>query len=192
MNTPGRRGAAFTLIELLAVIAIIGIIAGMVVHLAPAVNQNKKRQRVEAEKQKLVLFIDTYQSKFGHYPPDNPALAGGGFTAAQYDRYTQIHPLLYELTGGSNSFTGTAIFTAFHTNFPQTEFTAGYNLAGIVNSDADRRVVHNPLPSPRAYLNYPAWDGAAAGGAGNALAGEHGGVQGFAGLDCAGGNDTGG
>src|SRR5581483_10215861 len=93
----------FTLIELLAVIAIIAIIAGMVVSLAPGVNQNKRRQRVKVERESLGALIDNYQAKLGHYPPDNPNPAAGGLPAEAYDAYSQINPLLYELTGGTNN-----------------------------------------------------------------------------------------
>ncbi|HWD18320.1 MAG TPA: prepilin-type N-terminal cleavage/methylation domain-containing protein [Verrucomicrobiae bacterium] len=161
-NLPAER--AFTLIELLAVIAIIGIIAGLVVHLAPAVNQNKKRQRVEAEKHKLILMIDSYQAKFGFYPPDNGfavgsvTLAGGNFTPALYDELTQVNPLLYELTGGSNNMQGGGQFTNFlGSNFMQQELTFGYGRQGIMNSDAGLQQIYRPAPAPNAYMKYPAW-----------------------------------
>lgn len=150
---------AFTLIELLAVIAIIGIIAGMIVHLAPAVNQNKKRQRVEAEKQKLILFIDNYKAKFGFLPPDNANLATTT-NAAVYDEVTQINPLLYELTGGSNNLSSTGYFINFlGSNVLQNGISTVYGRQGILNADVQGQVIYKPLPAPTAYMNYPAWNG---------------------------------
>jgi prepilin-type N-terminal cleavage/methylation domain-containing protein len=157
------RDRAFTLIELLAVIAIIGIITGMIVQLAPAVNQNKKRQRVEAEKNKLTLFIDSYQSKFGHYPPDNVNLTAPvapgvklPLTANQYDLYTQLNPLLYELAGGINN-SNTKFFAFNGSNFSQVEIPNAFGFQGILNADTELQVIYKPLPSPSVYGNYPTW-----------------------------------
>jgi|GEM_PF-296678 len=154
----------FTLIELLAVIAIIAIIAGMVVSLAPGVNQNKRRQRVKVERESLGALIDNYQAKLGHYPPDNPNLAAGGLTAEAYDAYSQINPLLYELTGGTNNASqnqanqsGTYYWTSFEGSFPQTEFGLGYGFKGILNADAEQQIIYKPLPSSNSFMNYPAW-----------------------------------
>jgi prepilin-type N-terminal cleavage/methylation domain-containing protein len=159
-----KLARGFTLIELLAVIAIIAIIAGMIAGLAPGVNQNKKKQRVEAEKHKLTALIDSYYGKFGHYPPDNPNLAGGGLLPEAYDAYTQINPLLYELTGGTNNATqaqanqpGTYYWTTFGGSFPQTEFGLGYGFKGILNADAEQQIVYKPLPASNTYQYYPGW-----------------------------------
>lgn len=157
------RPGGFTLIELLAVIAIIAIIAGMVAGLAPAVNAKKKTQRVAAEKDKLVTLIENYKAKFGHYPPDNPALAVGGLPPEAYDTYSQINSLLYELTGGTNNAGGTAqqsganYYTVWGTNFPESDIRSAYGVAGILNADAQQEVVYRPLPQASAAMPYPAW-----------------------------------
>jgi len=162
------RNRGFTLIELLTVIAIIGIITAMVVSLAPAANSNRKRARVQAELRKLELIIDNYQSRLGHYPPDNAALTDRnvantlGFkdplTPQGYDQITQVNPLLYELTGGTNfvKIGGSPCFVAFNgTNLQMTGFTALYNLGGVLNAGSQMQVIYKPLPTPNAYGYYP-------------------------------------
>lgn len=79
---------AFTLVEMLVVIGIIGLLAAMIV---PAMSNAIKRRdisRAEAELRKLELLINNYKDKWGSYPPDNPA---GAVTNALY----------YELSGTS-------------------------------------------------------------------------------------------
>jgi len=73
-STPGPRRSrvAFTIIELLAVIAIIGLLAGMVLFLGPAINDLRKRKLVHAQMEQLAMLIEHYKEVKGFYPPDNP------------------------------------------------------------------------------------------------------------------------
>lgn len=89
--------AAFTLIELLMVISIIAILAGMLVGLAPVAGVRMKESRTRAELERLVTAIEAYKVKYGVYPPD---------TITGYDARTGlpivdpvINPLFYELSG---------------------------------------------------------------------------------------------
>ena len=63
---------AFTIIELLMVIAIMAVVAGLIVGLASVSGDSKKIKRTEAELAKLVTLIEQYKTKVGVYPPDNP------------------------------------------------------------------------------------------------------------------------
>jgi prepilin-type N-terminal cleavage/methylation domain-containing protein len=63
---------AFTLIELLIVIAIIGIIAGFIFVSTKAINRQKIQAKARAELATVESAIINYQTKLGHYPPDNP------------------------------------------------------------------------------------------------------------------------
>ena len=94
-----RRETAFTLLELLVVMSIIGILAGMVVGLAPAAATKMKEARVRAELQQLVTLIEAYKSRFGVYPPDGirrVQVPGQGFQTLPNPA---LSPLFYELSG---------------------------------------------------------------------------------------------
>jgi prepilin-type N-terminal cleavage/methylation domain-containing protein len=86
MNFLPRRRAprAFTLIELMVVIAIIALLAALVAYLLPGVARKKKVSRVTAEMRALETVINQYKAKTGFYPPDNTNNAG-------------LPPLFYEI-----------------------------------------------------------------------------------------------
>jgi prepilin-type N-terminal cleavage/methylation domain-containing protein len=66
------RGAnAFTLIEMLTVIAVIGLLAGMGVGLAPRVARANRESRIRAQLNQIATAIESYHADFGYYPPDN-------------------------------------------------------------------------------------------------------------------------
>src|SRR3989442_13839952 len=67
-----RGVRAFTLIEMLVVIGIIGLLAAMVIALFPRFADLKIRSRIKGEMGQLETAINSYNSKRGFYPPDNP------------------------------------------------------------------------------------------------------------------------
>jgi prepilin-type N-terminal cleavage/methylation domain-containing protein len=81
-----RARSGFTLIEMLVVIAIIGILAAVLVGAASHVRETSVKARVRAELTQIVTAIEAYHKKFGFYPPDNPGNPA-------------LPPLYYELTG---------------------------------------------------------------------------------------------
>jgi len=81
-----RRRRGFTLVELLIVIAIIALLAGMIFPITKALNRSKLRTRAKGELALLETAIQSYKSKVGVYPPDNP---GNPY----------VHQLYYELLG---------------------------------------------------------------------------------------------
>ncbi|MFM8469210.1 MAG: type II secretion system protein, partial [Limisphaerales bacterium] len=90
-NSLGGRGvAAFTLVELLVVIGIIGLVASLVVVGIGQVKYKKWESGTRAQLAKYELAIESYKSAYGSYPPDNPA------TAAAMPYW---NPLAYELGG---------------------------------------------------------------------------------------------
>ena len=66
-----RLSAAFTLIELIVVIAIIGLLAAMIIPVVGAVNRGKQIKTAQTQLSALQLAIDSYKTKLGFYPPDN-------------------------------------------------------------------------------------------------------------------------
>src|SRR5580700_3804808 len=97
-----RSRLAFTLIEMLMVITIMGIVATLVVTMGQAAAQKKKIVAVEGEKQKIITMIGNYYSKLNYYPPDNADLVSNTASAYNYGTWAATNQLLYELTGATN------------------------------------------------------------------------------------------
>lgn len=79
MNTPTSRNSPFTLIELLAVIAIIVILAGIVVGGTAAAQRKAARAKARSEISKFELAVEQYRREWGYLPQDN-ALSGNEVT----------------------------------------------------------------------------------------------------------------
>src|ERR1041384_646935 len=82
----GCYEAAFTLIEMLVVISIIGILAALIIGVMPAVNEKQIRSKVSAEREAVESAIERYKLDKGFYPPDNTL-------------FTNFPSLYYELQG---------------------------------------------------------------------------------------------
>lgn len=63
-----RRG--FTLVEMLVVIVIIGLLAGITTVAFRGVRQSVKSSLISTEMSQLSMALDAYKNKFGEYPPD--------------------------------------------------------------------------------------------------------------------------
>mgnify|MGYP002629863800 CR=1 FL=1 len=80
----------FTLVEMLVVIAIIGLLSGLLVSLSGSASRKKVESRTRAELANMVTAIESYESKYGQYPPSNPLAT---------ESSAQWNTLYYELTG---------------------------------------------------------------------------------------------
>jgi type II secretory pathway pseudopilin PulG len=94
--TGSRRSTAFSLIELLVVIGVIVVLAGMTFPVVNAVKRAQAIHRAKAELAKVELAIQAYKEKLGFYPPDNPP------------NWTQ-NQLYYELLGTTATMAGSAV-----------------------------------------------------------------------------------
>jgi prepilin-type N-terminal cleavage/methylation domain-containing protein len=74
-NLPPRRRSGFTLVELLTVIAIIGILAGMLLPVLSVVKQKAYVARAKTEESSLVTAIGSYDADYGRYPLTTAELA---------------------------------------------------------------------------------------------------------------------
>ncbi len=157
---PTKAAGGFTLIEILVVIAIMGIIAAMVLTGAQYASKVKKETAVKAEREKLQSMIDNYQAKLNFYPPDNGWLATNlaFLTPAVYENLTASNALIYELTGVTNInssqalvFNGKVISLVLPGNFPKY-----FNRTGIANADtSEPQNFFRPAPRLQDYTNYP-------------------------------------
>jgi prepilin-type N-terminal cleavage/methylation domain-containing protein len=138
---------AFTLIELLTVISIIGLVAGLIIGLAPAASRQMRIKRVEGDLQQLVTAIDNFKAKYGHYPPDNVVE-----TVVLGNRVKIVNPatnqLYYELIG--TLFTNNLFKPLKGVSFLNLSTVAtAFHRDGFVNSAEDPKDTRCFLPNLR-------------------------------------------
>lgn len=82
-----RNRRAFTLVELIVTIAIIGVLAALIIPTVSRISAKRAINKTRAELKEVESWIVNYKTKRGYYPPDNP---GNPFF---------INQLYYELAG---------------------------------------------------------------------------------------------
>jgi prepilin-type N-terminal cleavage/methylation domain-containing protein len=121
----GARRCAFTLIEMLVVIAIIGALAALIVGGAGIYREKSVRSRVETELRQVIGAIELYHKQYGFYPPDNP-----------------------------NSPTNSALYHELTGNVPDgTVVSAQFRVRGIVNNGLPERPGGPPTPGTNFLSN---------------------------------------
>jgi prepilin-type N-terminal cleavage/methylation domain-containing protein len=139
-NPKSRR--AFTLIEILVVISIIAIIAGMILATAGYAMSRARRSRVETERDMLITAIQSYKAAKGFYPQGNPNNFG-------------LPPLFYELTGTTvalNNATTPPSPVSYSSTLSSETLTVAsvsniFGVAGFVNASPDPSQIANYLRS---------------------------------------------
>jgi prepilin-type N-terminal cleavage/methylation domain-containing protein len=116
---------AFTLVEMLVVIAVIGILAAMIIPAAGSANAKMALRRAEADRSQLETAIDNYKSKRGVYPPDNA-----------YGTNAAMTPLFFELAGTVYTNTPPASFFRMHGTeaSSQANIQTACGIGGFFNS----------------------------------------------------------
>ncbi|HVU08761.1 MAG TPA: type II secretion system protein [Verrucomicrobiae bacterium] len=132
---------AFTLIELLTVIAVIGVLAALLFPAFATVKKHALIQRAQTEMGKIEAALESYKSAYGFYPPDNTNNA-------------LVNPLYYELLGTTNNggtyqtLDGSASINA-DTNIVSQAFNgsiSGFINCNRANEDESARPAKNFLP----------------------------------------------
>ena len=82
--TPRRPAAAFTLIELLAVITIIGILAGLTLGAAGAVRRHGATSTAKAEVAALQAACDRYYADYNLYPSNSSINPSSSYNPDKY------------------------------------------------------------------------------------------------------------
>ncbi len=70
MNHNKRDRSAFTLVELLVVITIIGMLAALISVAASMAMSAARRSAIKMEMTQLSVALENYKTKYGEYPPD--------------------------------------------------------------------------------------------------------------------------
>lgn len=121
IKTPSRPRRAFTLIELLTVIAIIGVLAGLIIATIGSVTRSRKISVARAELGVIESALDSYHAKYNTYPPDST-----------YGALT--NQLYYELSGVKEDL-NTKTYTTLDgsATILQSDFQNAFGAAGILN-----------------------------------------------------------
>jgi prepilin-type N-terminal cleavage/methylation domain-containing protein len=140
---------AFTLVELLIVIAIIGTLAAFTIPVMRSVKRLQYIKHATAERALLETAIQRYHDAYGFYPPSNPNYNPGNpatWTQAMFS------PLYFELLGttNNNGIYQTLDGSAFISANPAT-MTNGFGVGGFINcskvgSSEDAPAAKNFLP----------------------------------------------
>jgi prepilin-type N-terminal cleavage/methylation domain-containing protein len=136
------RVGAFTLIELLAVIAIIGLLAGLVLGTAGLATRKAREARMKAQHGKLITGIETYKADMNNFPPDNqdPGLNNIGDTNTYHLRAGK-NPLFYELSGCTFDNAGGGTFTTQSKgqSVVANDLTKALGVKGVENSARSKK-----------------------------------------------------
>src|SRR5436190_16715316 len=104
-----RGSAAFTIIELLIVIAIIIILAGLILSTVGYVQKKGARSRAEAEIAAISAALENYKADNGIYPRDATATDGLDPNASiNFSKYQTASQYLYGQLAGDADFDGIA------------------------------------------------------------------------------------
>ena len=126
MNPSGRLAAArrraFTLVEMLVVLVVIGILVSLIIPVISAIDKKQKISLAQTQLHRIAGAIDAYKTRLGFYPPDNP----GNPT---------INQLYFELLGTTNSGSPTTWVTLDHSaQINSTDIVSLFGVQGFANT----------------------------------------------------------
>ncbi|HEV2695606.1 MAG TPA: type II secretion system protein [Verrucomicrobiae bacterium] len=130
---PMRRSGAFTLVELLIVISIIGVLAGFIVAALGPIKKLKAVNTAKAELAQIQTALEAYKGKYGVYPPSNENT--NSLYTPLNDR-AQFNQLFYELSGTTQGkVNGVDSFITLDGAYsiPVTDVTTAYKVGGFIN-----------------------------------------------------------
>ncbi len=147
-NSPRRRAAGFTLIELMAVITIIVILAGLVVGGMGFVNERQAKEKTKVQLALITKALEEYKLDFGTYPPTTNVTKGANtshilFKALYYDGLGDDTKKIYlpqlDPTSGKQGWTTGAVTASTKITDPwgnDYRYITAVNASGNANSNA--------------------------------------------------------
>lgn len=128
-NSARRTDSAFTLIELLTVIAVMATLAALTLVVVGSIAKTKYRSVATAELHQIENALEDYKAKYGVYPPSNANIPG---TYASPQTNADFPPLYYELSGVGNN--GTAFTNLEGTaQIKMTDVQTAFGVGGFIN-----------------------------------------------------------
>lgn len=123
---------AFTLVELLVVIAVIAVLAALLMPLGASVKRTALINKTKSEMAQVETAIESYKAAYGFYPPDNTNTVNNLASA-------MTNQLYYELVGMTNSAgtfqtldNGSVALTAL-------QVTAAFGVGGFANCNSTNK-----------------------------------------------------
>lgn len=131
---PLRNGVsaakAFSLLELLAVVAVIGILAGLIFPSIGAARKSANRAKTKVQFSQWAAAIEGFRSEYGYYPAFDASNLVNGSASTSVAGDHLFHDILAgrkrdgsALTSGSQAYTQNRKRVSFYT-FGESEFTA--------------------------------------------------------------------
>ncbi len=101
-----KRAAGFTIVEVIVVLAIILVLAGLILGTTGYVHNKAARSRAQAETQAMSAALESYKADNGVYPSSDVTDGLNARTASDPDSYKTASTLLYQMLIGDSSGDG--------------------------------------------------------------------------------------
>lgn len=161
MSPLSKRG--FTLVELLTVIAIIGVLAAIVLVTVGRVRESANSARCQSNLRNIGQAVLMYANdNNGYYPPVNSAVDNEGKADGKYYWQLQIAPYYVGLpsawssvSGASDNYTCRTHLSVMKSAFPNANYTHNYAMnftLGATSGVKTRRRKVNQIPNPSSTL----------------------------------------
>jgi prepilin-type N-terminal cleavage/methylation domain-containing protein len=123
-----RQGGGFTLLELLCVIAVIGLLAALIIPSVGGARRSANKAKVKVQFAQWTAAIEAFRAEYGYYPAfDGSNLVNGGVTAADHPFHDVLAGRRRDgtpLAAGSAAASQNRKLARFHT-FTESELSAG-------------------------------------------------------------------